>query len=207
MCIELLSRRIDYKISLLHWNPITISRKGPPISHLFYAYDIILFSRANDEHRNTINKILSCFSLHSRQKINYLKSKVLFSNNCSPKTKASLARILNIQVREKFGKYLSFPIFHNKPTNRDFQFLVVNIYAKLAGWKIKFLNMDKRTILAKSSITSIPTHIMQFISIPSKILSIVDRCTINFIWGSTVDKKKSILSIGTPSPSLKRKVG
>lgn len=88
-------KKIAHKINLLHWNPITISKKGLP---MFFAGDLILFDRANEENYNTIKNTMNKFSLHSDQKNNFPKFKVLFSNNCSLDTNANLAKILNIQV-------------------------------------------------------------------------------------------------------------
>lgn len=111
MCMELLSRRIDHEIDILHWNPITINKKspGPLLSYLFFVDDLILFAKANKGNCNTIKNTMNSFSLHSGQKINFLKSKFFFSKNSNPDTKTNLARILNIQVKEEFGKYLGFP--------------------------------------------------------------------------------------------------
>ncbi|KAF3647283.1 hypothetical protein FXO38_18738 [Capsicum annuum] len=75
-------------------------------------------------------------------------------------TKDSLSHILGIQSKDKFGKYLGFLVFHKKPCNRDFQFILDNLNTKLAGWKTKFLNMAGRIILTKSSLASIPAHVM-----------------------------------------------
>lgn len=53
----------------------------------------------------------------------------------------------------------------------DFNFILDNLNAKLTGWKPNLLSMAGRVTLAKSSINNIPTHVMQYISLPSTILS------------------------------------
>lgn len=145
-------------------------------------------AKANQKNCTTIKRILESFSHYSSQKVNHLKSKVIFSRNCSSRDKISLSTILNIHAREDFGKYLGFPIFPRKPCNRDFQFIVYNLNNKMVGWKIKFLNMAGRATLAKSYLNIIPTHVMQYISIPSKILKTIDKTQRNFIWGSISEK-------------------
>jgi len=46
LCMEILSRKIDQEVQLKNWSPIKISHKGPLISHLFFANDLVLMSRA-----------------------------------------------------------------------------------------------------------------------------------------------------------------
>lgn len=167
--MKFLSRRIDYEVDTLNWNPIAISKKGPKISHLFFADDLTLFAEANQKNCDTIKRIMDIFSLFSGQKINREKSKVLFSRNCSSHSINTLTSNLNIQVGDTFGKYLGFPIFHKTPSKADFQFILDNMKTKLAGWKNQFLNQDGRTTLSRACFNSIPNHMMQYIAIPKNI--------------------------------------
>lgn len=50
--------------------------------------------------------------------------------------------------------------------------------------------MTSRTTLTKSSLSSIPTNVMKYISIPKKILTLIVRNQRNFIWGSTIEMRK-----------------
>lgn len=61
---------------------------------------------------------------------------------------------------------------------------------KLAGWKIKFLNMASRTTLVKVSLTSMRNHVIQYILFPSKIHRLIDRTQRNFILGTTTSKRR-----------------
>lgn len=46
MCMKILSRMINQSVDCLNWQPIRISKKGPDLSHLFFADDIILLSKS-----------------------------------------------------------------------------------------------------------------------------------------------------------------
>lgn len=81
MCMKLLSRRIDHEVDLLNWTLISISNRGPKISHLFFVDDLTLFAKADTKNCQTIMNILNSFNRHSGQKINSTKSKVIFSRN------------------------------------------------------------------------------------------------------------------------------
>lgn len=89
--------------------------------------------------------------------------------SCFPATslnRMSFSLHLNIKAKNEFGKFLGFPIFHQKPQDKNFQFILDRLNSKLGGWKIKFLNMIGKTTLVKASFNNISTHIMQHISIP-----------------------------------------
>lgn len=92
--------------------------------------------------------------------------------------------------RELLWKILRLPIFHSKPVHSDFQFIIDNMHARLNGWKTNFLNMAGRTVLAKASLASIHSHVMHYISFPSRITTSIDKIQKNFIWGTTPEKKK-----------------
>ncbi|KAG5628011.1 hypothetical protein H5410_013229 [Solanum commersonii] len=65
-----------------------------------------------------------------------------------------------------------------------------NLQAKLSSWKVKFLNMAGRTTLAKSSLSHMANHIMQYIKLLPNINNHIDRVQQNFIWGTTNEKRK-----------------
>lgn len=130
--MELISRRIDHEVDILNWNPISISRKGSKVSHLFFADDLTLFARADAKNCQTILNALQSFSHYSRKKTNTGKSKVIFYSNCTPPVRQFMAYQLSIKASDSFGKYLGFPIFHYKPNTGDFYFIVDILNSKLA---------------------------------------------------------------------------
>ncbi|OIT27443.1 putative ribonuclease h protein, partial [Nicotiana attenuata] len=50
--------------------------------------------------------------------------------------------------------------------------------------------MASRTVLIKATLSSIPSHVMQFITLPIKITKEIDRIQRNFLWGTTQEKRK-----------------
>lgn len=95
-----------------------------------------------------------------------------------------------IKASKSFGKYLYFPIFHKRPINRDFQFIIDSMQIKLAGWKNHFLNMAGRTTLAKFSLGCLPSHVMRYIKLSAQVYNYINRIQRNFIWGTTAVKRK-----------------
>lgn len=160
MCLERLSINIFNSIDYLLWNPIQISNKGPQLSHLFFADDIILLSKVTDKSCRAIIDILNLFTQISGQSINFHKSRIFFSNNCNEDPKIHILSCFSMKEGTRFGKYLGFPMFQQRPRKSNFQFLLNNFKAKLAGRKTKFLSFPGRVTLIKSTLSALPDHIM-----------------------------------------------
>lgn len=65
MCMELFSRSISLSVDYLNWQPIRLSNKGPLLSHLFFANDIILFSNITAKSCHAIIDVLNNFFKYS----------------------------------------------------------------------------------------------------------------------------------------------
>lgn len=118
--MERLSRTIDQEVLRKDWIPISIGKNGLNISDLFFADDLTLFGRSNKKKCDAILATLEGFNDSSDQKVNFQKSKVIFSANCNKDWANQYSPRLGVKKNNKFGKYLRFPIFHRRPTNRDF---------------------------------------------------------------------------------------
>lgn len=91
---------------------------GPKIFHMFFVNDLTLFARANRKNCRTILVSLEEFNVASGQKVNFQKSKVIFSYNYKEDWVSICSSIPDIKTDSIFAKYLGFPIFHKRPTNR-----------------------------------------------------------------------------------------
>lgn len=64
---------------------INVCPRVPRISHLFFAYNSIVFGRANQREIQVVGDILKAYELASGQKINLDKSEIAFSKNVNKK--------------------------------------------------------------------------------------------------------------------------
>ena len=48
LCIDFLGQLIEEKCSAKLWNPIKVSQRGPSVSHLMFADDLVLFTKADN---------------------------------------------------------------------------------------------------------------------------------------------------------------
>ena len=88
-------------------------RKGEmPISHLFFADDILLFMKLNKQTPEKLKEVLENFCKMSGQKINDSKSVMTVSPNCNSEEREELQHKFKIQMKNKIGIYLGFPLTH-----------------------------------------------------------------------------------------------
>ncbi|KAK9984647.1 hypothetical protein SO802_034172 [Lithocarpus litseifolius] len=65
LCMKVLGRIIEDKCSQKVWNPLKASSSGPAFLHLFFANDLLLFARANEENCGSVREAVEEFCLLS----------------------------------------------------------------------------------------------------------------------------------------------
>lgn len=68
--MEKFSKLVQHEVSSGNWQPVQLSRDAPPLSHLIYADDLLLFSTATPENARCIADTLSTFARSSGLKFN-----------------------------------------------------------------------------------------------------------------------------------------
>jgi hypothetical protein len=186
--MEKLSLAISAAVQNNSWKPIQISKNGPRFSHLFFADDVLLFSKATCDQGRVMANLFNKFSKASGLRINCAKSRALFSKGVTRRKVDKMTTLSNIRSTTSLGKYLGFPMISGRTKKEDFNFILDKINSRLASWKNKFLNKPGRVTLAKSVLNSIPTYYMQISWLPSSICSKIDQTTRNFIWKGHTNK-------------------
>ncbi|GAU26057.1 hypothetical protein TSUD_225190 [Trifolium subterraneum] len=105
------------------WKPVRLSRNGPPLSHLFFADDVLLFAKATKSQALNIASTLKSFADYSGLQVNVSKSKVFFSSNIRRGKISSIVTSTGINRTLSLEKYLGFPMMHGRLQRRDFEFL------------------------------------------------------------------------------------
>lgn len=82
MGMEKLGHLIEVAIEDDQWEPIMLSRRGPDISHLFFADDLLLFWRANVDGAKCLRNVLAHFCFFSGHKVSNQKIQVFFLKQC-----------------------------------------------------------------------------------------------------------------------------
>lgn len=133
LSLELLTRYIEYQVDIHNWDTITIGRKSPSFSHLFFADDLTFMAKANTKSFLAIKLTIELFFSLSGQSVNHSKSKVLFSKNCRPEITKGITNMLGIKKSDHFGIYLGFAILNRNPRPNDYLFIIEKMWSRLAS--------------------------------------------------------------------------
>lgn len=181
LCIEKLFQMINVAMDLGQWRPIKLSQGGPPISHLVFADDVLIFAEASEYQVMLIKRILDLFCRSSGQKVSEAKSRIYFSKNVDGAVRNHLCHVSGFSVTKDIGKYLGVPILHERVTNRSFKFILDKVDQRLSNWKAKSLSFAGRLTLTKSVIQALPSYIMQSAYIPRHLCDDIDKRCRSFL--------------------------
>ncbi|PNY14401.1 ribonuclease H [Trifolium pratense] len=205
ICMEKLSVAINNAVIQRNWEPIAITTHGPQLSHLLFADDVLLFTKAKNSQINFITELFERFSHASGLKINLSKSRAYYSSGTPQDKIHRLTSLSGIRNTLSLEKYLGFPILQGRAKKTDFLFIFEKMQRRLASWKNKILNKSGRLALASSVLSSIPTYYMQITWLPQSICDGIDQITRNFLWKDS--NKKGINLVGWKKISRPKNLG
>ena len=89
----------------------SLCRRGPKLTHLFFADDCLLFCRATVAECEQIKNILNMYEAASGQMVNKSKTTLFFSRNTDDATKEAIKVSLDLPAIQHYEKYLGLPSF------------------------------------------------------------------------------------------------
>ncbi|CAN1193208.1 Putative ribonuclease H protein At1g65750 [Linum perenne] len=181
---------ISSAVGLGYWKPICLVQNGTPLSHCFFADDLVLFSEASTSQARVVSDILDRFCEASGQSVSKEKSRIFFSKNTPSRVAADVSEVLGIAATSDLGRYLGVPILHGRVTKHTYDYLLDRLDSRLAGWKADNLSLAGRVTLASSVLNSLPCYVMQTAFLPVSLCDKIDRKIRNFIWGSSNGVRK-----------------
>jgi hypothetical protein len=172
---EVLSRLLLRQESQGLLSGIKIARNCSPISHLLFAGDLILFTKATSSQANSLKVVLDQFCTWSGQAINPFKSSIHFSRNTDSSVIHNICGILPFKRALSSAKYLGLPLFFGKSKSADFKDTLDKVSGKIEGWRAKTLSQAGRTVLIKSVASTIPAYAMSSFLLPSSITTFLEK--------------------------------
>ena len=190
ICMEKLHHLIQDAINEGEWSPIKLTAMSPPISHLFFADDLVIFGEASTFQVDVMLRCLDTFCQATGQRMNKDKTRIYFSKNVHFTRAVEMSQRMGVKLTGDLGKYLGIPLLHKKLTLATCAPLLSKTQKRLSGWKSKMLNISGRTTLIKSVLSSIPSYHMQTMLIPKGIIKKIEQQSRGFLWGDETDMKK-----------------
>ena len=190
LCAEGLSKLLKSatQAGLIHG--IAAARRGPKISHLFFADDSLLFCRAEREECNKVVEILDCYEKASGQIVNTDKSGILFSSNTGDEDKITSMDILNIHRPMNQDIYLGLPLLFGRSKKRAFRALKEKIGSRIQSWGSKLLSYAGKGLLIQTIAQAIPLFVMSCFKLPKGLCHDINMLTAGYWWGDKENKRK-----------------
>ncbi|KAL6125577.1 hypothetical protein ACLB2K_073633 [Fragaria x ananassa] len=137
-----------------------VSEGSPPISHLLFADDNMLFGRAEMQELTLLKQCLLLYERAVGQKVNFQKSAVAFGPGLLEEQKSLIATFLGVPVVPFHEKYLGLPTVAGRNKKEMFKRIHERLDQHLQGWQSRLLSKAGKTILIKAVAQAIPSYTM-----------------------------------------------
>ena len=181
LCMERLSQLIIQEVKMGHWQAIKLGKNGPPISYLFFADDLVLFSKANNDQVLVVEKVFNYFCDCSGQRLSKDKSMVFFSRNVNDKTAKILGRLLGMKVTNNLGRYLGVPLIYGRITKETYKYIIERVDKRLKDCSSRRLSMAGRLMLNQTVLSVILSFTMQTAALAKTTCSAIDKVRRDFL--------------------------
>ncbi|XP_060962319.1 uncharacterized protein LOC115696532 [Cannabis sativa] len=173
-----------------YFQGISICRSAPPISHLLFADNSLLFSTTTARSCLAIKAALDLYHQATGQLVNFSKSSVLFSpNTCNSEAEFS-RRTLGLDNKPFISKYLGIPQFFGRSKKEHFNFFLQKASSKLSNWTNRLFSRAGKEVLLKVVIQLIPSYAMSCFRVPVSVCKRIERLMAQFWWGSSGNQGK-----------------
>lgn len=161
--------------------PYSIGRHDHPISHLFYADDVLIFTNGSACSLNNFMSLIHAYELSSGQKVNRQKSNFYLGSRAERRGGA-IAQITRLEWRDFPLMYLGVPIFYGHPRAVFYQHLVDKVIRALDGWKARSLSFGGKLTLIKSVLSSIPIYTLSSSVVLASVTKRIEGIMAAFLW-------------------------
>ena len=139
-CVEGLNALLRRAADVGQIHGFSISRRGPKLTHLFFADDCILFCRSTLAECDKIKELLALYEATSGQMVNQDKTTLFFSRNTDEATREAIKGSLGLPAIQHYEKYLGLRSFIGRGKKASFTKIKERVWAKMQGWKEKLLS-------------------------------------------------------------------
>lgn len=102
-------------------------KNGPPLLHLFFDNDLILFGEASMEQVLLVKEMMDFFCKALGHRINVAKTKLFVSFNINFNRAMELNQVSGVSLMGDLGKCLRVPLFHKCVCKATFHLLIHSV--------------------------------------------------------------------------------
>lgn len=166
-----------------------LGRNIQPISHLFFADDMLIFSNGTIRSLRNMRKLLQQYEEASGQQVNMQKSSLFVSKQISGRQRGQIQQILGCHIKNFPFTYLGAPLHKGRSKAEYFERPLQIISNKLEGWKAKFMSFAGKITLIKSVLASIPIHTLSSMAVPKSVTQKIENIIKAFLWSQHGQKR------------------
>ncbi|KAH9782560.1 reverse transcriptase domain-containing protein [Citrus sinensis] len=168
------------------------------ISHLLFADDSLIFSRASMTDCGNLKKILDCYSAASGQIFNFEKSSLFLSGNVQHDRATAIGQIFHLNIVSRHEKYLGLPAMIGRKRSNFFNDIKLKVFNKISNRQHKFFSCGGKEVLIKAAAQAIPAYAMSVFKIPMGVCNDIQKTVADFWYFQNKDFMKAKLG-STPS--------
>jgi hypothetical protein len=157
---------------------------APPVNHLLFADDSLLFFKRSSEGAEELSNLLEVYCQDSGQKINKEKSTRFFTIGCPQGIRDTIKNILQVANESLNERYLGMPTDIGSSINGTFKFLRDRVWNKIKGWFERLLLAGGKEVLVKSIAQAIHVFSMACFKLPRGLCKHLNSLIRQFWWGS-----------------------
>lgn len=207
LCGEVLSRLLLELEEKKKIHGVCLAKESPSVSHLMFADDLMIFTKASEKEIREIQGALSTYSKWSGQEVNWEKSGVMFSKNLLTSKAVSLRSMAGLKAIKKDALYLGLPLVVGRSKKMTFGPFLDRMSNKVLGWKSKVLSYAGRATLIKAVISAIPSHAMMHHMLPSSLCANMDAKMRRFWWKHDEKNPRSLCMVAWDKICKPKKFG
>uniref|UniRef100_A0A803PV44 Reverse transcriptase domain-containing protein n=1 Tax=Cannabis sativa TaxID=3483 RepID=A0A803PV44_CANSA len=147
-----------------------VANGAPRISHMLFADDNYLNSKATYEEAHRIKEVLQKFELASGQRVNFANSSIFFSANTTDDNKERIVELLGVPIALEGSMYLGLPSSMGRNKMAALSYLKEKLRKQLQSWGSKFLSRESKEILIKTVAQALPSYLMSVFLLPLEIV-------------------------------------
>lgn len=188
ICAEALSNLLRQAEKKNHIQGLKFG-KHISVSHLFFADDSLIFSKASIKDCHHLKDIFERYAKASGQIFNFEKSCMFFSGKIHENHISVIKRIFQLNVVTKHEKYLGLPSMIGRKKKDFFNEIKLKVQSKISSWKQKLFSSGGKEVLIKAVAQAVPTYAMSVFKIPMGLCNEIQQSIAGFWWSKRKEKR------------------